>query len=89
MAEGTIEGDGERSNVERLVGVTMDQSTVVSATKASVKADQFSVGDASHQYMGQVSRIGGSLFWDPTGTSSIRASAQVALTLQPIYLGNK
>lgn len=87
LAEGTVEGDGTRASIETMTGAHMDTSSpIAQSERASVQASQISIGDHSIVYHGVFSSVGGSQFWDATGTSSVAAKASVNLSLQPIWV---
>jgi hypothetical protein len=90
VAEGSIETEEATvsSDIQTLVGAKFSDDAIITTTyKANVAAAQISVGEHVFTHNGTFKRIGGSQFWDPTGSSGVKASANVTLNLQPVYTG--
>jgi hypothetical protein len=90
VAEGTIETENATvsSSIQDLVGAHYSNDSIITTTyKANVAAAQISLGEHVFTHNGTFKNIGGSQFWDPNGTSGVKASASVTLNLQPVYTG--
>ena len=90
VAEGTIECEISpiTTTMQNLVGAQIAADAIVTVNfNASVQASPMSVGEQMFIHGATFSKIGGSQFWDPAGTSGIKCKASVSLTLQPIWTG--
>jgi hypothetical protein len=90
VAEGTIdcELDTITADLQDLVGAHFADDSIITTTyKANVAAQAISIGEHTFTHHGTFKNIGGSLFWDPVGSSGVKANASVSLTLQPIWTG--
>lgn len=90
VAEGTIDTEEAvaSSTIQDLVGAHFaDDSIIDTSYKANVAAAAISLGEHVFTHKGTFKSIGGSQFWDPDGSSGVKASASVTLNLQPVYTG--
>lgn len=90
VAEGTIESEEAivSNSIQDLVGAHYSDDAIITTTyKANVAAAEISLGEHVFIHSGTFKRIGGSQFWDPDGSSGVKASANVTLNLQPVYTG--
>lgn len=90
VAEGTIECEEGTitSALQDLVGAHFADDSIITVThKGSVAAQAISIGDYTFTHNGTFKNIGNSQFWDPVGSSGVKASCSVTLNLQPVYTG--
>jgi hypothetical protein len=82
-AEGTLVGDDTQANLETTTGaIVAADSITTEGEKGNVQAQALSIGEYDTTYFGTFSYVGHSRFWAP----GVKASANVTITLQPIYL---
>jgi hypothetical protein len=85
LAEGTIETEGP--DIQELVGARFrDESRTRTAFKGNVQAAQLSLGEGSYVKQGTFREVGGSKFGYGDGWEGVKGSANVSLTLQPVYV---
>lgn len=90
VAEGTIEAeeDTPTTDLQDLVGAHLADDSIITTTyRANVAAAQISIGEHMFIHNGTFKNVGGSQFWDPSGSSGVVARANVTLNLQPVYTG--
>ena len=91
VAEGTIdcEEGTVTTNLQDLVGAHFADDSIITVTyKANVAAQgAISLGEHTFSHHGTFKNIGGSQFWDPIGSSGVKANASVTLTVQPVWTG--